>query len=92
MIMQRDPYQIENVQIVFQHEALHGPLEIGKYSQGLGRRERGRKGGGTKLGWTVSLIWTCRDIGGLTVNNVKKNLHKIKKSRRENEISDVTGG
>lgn len=57
-------YQVENVQIIFQHKALHGTLEVCKYSQSLRRGEGGGQGGSTKLSGTVTLLWTCRDITG----------------------------
>lgn len=59
---QRCAYQIENVQVIFKHKALHGPLEICKYSQSLGRREGRGKGGSTELGRMVALRCTCEDM------------------------------
>lgn len=53
-------YQIQNVQIIFQYEALHGPLEICEYPQRLRRGEGGGKGGSTQLSWTVPLVWERR--------------------------------
>ena len=53
-------YQIKNVQIIFQHKALHGALEICKYSQSLGRGEGGGEGGSSELSGTVPLLWICR--------------------------------
>lgn len=57
-------YQIQYVQIVFKYKTLHGSLEICKYSQGFRRGERRGKGGSTKLGWTIQLLWMNRDIKG----------------------------
>lgn len=70
-------YQIQNVQVIFQYKALHGPLEICKYSQSLGRGEGGGKGGSTKLSGAVPLLCICKDIGGYAVVIVKAKVVKL---------------
>ena len=54
-------YQVKNVQVILQYKALHSPLEICKYPQSLGWRERGGQGGRTQVGRAVSLLWICGD-------------------------------
>lgn len=54
-------YQIQNVQVIFQYKALHGPLEICEYPQSFRRREGRGQGGSTKLSGTVPLLWINRD-------------------------------
>lgn len=49
-------YQIQNMQVIFQYKAFHGPLEICKHSQGLRRGQGGGKRGSTKLRWTVPFL------------------------------------
>ena len=47
---------VEDMKVVLQHKALHGPLEVGKYPKSLGGREGGGEGGRAQEGGAVPLL------------------------------------